>query len=240
MNQATAVLVTRGDVDLTEIRHSLDACESIDEIVIWDNANGMSRWSDGEQTAFRAAEDLAVYGRYAGIAWATNPLIYVQDDDCLHQPEGITKIIETWDARDANDPTALLCVHVDDMLAVSNGEHVVCNMPANFRHSFYQKHALVGFGACFHRDAPARAFGRAKLTWREGDSWPPTDLTQLVSPSFNRTCDIVFTALTPRVLVDVAYQDMPWASAENRMWKQGDHREERGRMLDLVLEVRDA
>jgi hypothetical protein len=57
---------------------------------------------------------------------------------------------------------------------------------------------------------------------------------------WHRTCDIVFTALTPRVLVDVPYEDLPWASAENRMWKQPTHREERGRMLELVRQVRDA
>lgn len=56
---------------------------------------------------------------------------------------------------------------------------------------------------------------------------------------WRRTCDIVFTALTPRVLVDVPYVNLPWASDSNRMWKQAQHIEERQRMLELTLKVRD-
>lgn len=186
----SACLVTRGDVDLTQIVSSIEGA-GIEDIVIWNNAE---------------RKDLAVYGRYAAIKEAKNPLIYVQDDDCLHRSEGIKEIC--WASQ------------------TGNGK-LVCNMPANFRHAFYKQHALVGFGACFHRDSPEEAFLRYKAFEPEGT----TDF-------FLRTCDIVFTALTPYSMVDVPYEDMPWASADNRMWRQPTHREERGRMLELALTVR--
>ena len=143
-------------------------------------------------------------------------LIYVQDDDCI-----------------VSDPKALAKAWLEADQAcreIRYGEAgVVCNMPPEFRHSFYEEHALVGFGAVFHRDAPQRAFGRLFEAWPPGDD---------VSASFNRTCDIVFTALTPRLLVDVPHEDMPWAHHESRMWKQPGHQADRARMLDLVRSIR--
>ena len=117
-------------------------------------------------------------------------------------------------------------------------EHrVVCNMPQEFRHSFYTDHALVGFGAAFHRHAPKRAFnlfedqaGIYRHGIYVGDPHPDF---------WKRTCDIVFTGLTPRVLVDIPKQCLPWENDDNRMWKQPEHQAERARMLDLVKQVRD-
>ncbi len=61
----SAVIVTRGDVDLTE---SLALLDRFDEIIIWNNA---------------LEGDLAVYGRYAGIEQARNDVVFTLDDDCL-------------------------------------------------------------------------------------------------------------------------------------------------------------
>lgn len=63
-SDVSAVLVTRGDVDLAEIIESLP----YDDIVVWDNSK---------------RTDHGIYGRYAGIREAKNPIIYVQDDDLL-------------------------------------------------------------------------------------------------------------------------------------------------------------
>jgi hypothetical protein len=60
----SAVLVTRGDVDLAEILASLP----YDDVVVWNNAE---------------REDLKTYGRYAAIAEAKHDVIYFQDDDIL-------------------------------------------------------------------------------------------------------------------------------------------------------------
>jgi len=61
--QVSAVIVTKGDVDMGPIVHSLP----FDDIVVWDNSE---------------RENLKVYGRYAAIKEAKHPIIYTQDDDC--------------------------------------------------------------------------------------------------------------------------------------------------------------
>lgn len=223
----SAIIVTRGDVDLSPI---LDSLPVEWERLVWDN---------GEPTGFHYRDgndwrpdgfpgpvsNLSVYGRYAAIEYASNDLIYVQDDDCIvSDPQAVVNALRV--SRHPKD---------GDVMNPNNvawaTDTVVCNMPANFRHSFYQEHALVGFGACFHQDAPWRAFKQFQEAWKGRE--------EASVQMFQRTCDIVFTALTPRVLVDVPYEDAPWASAPNRMWRQPTHREERQRMLDLVLKVRD-
>ncbi len=60
----SAVIVTKGDHDLTPILESLP----FDDVVVWDNSK---------------ERDCKVYGRFAGIPKAQNRWIYVQDDDCI-------------------------------------------------------------------------------------------------------------------------------------------------------------
>lgn len=146
-------------------------------------------------------DDAGVYGRYAAIERTDAELIYVQDDDCI-----------------VSDPAFIV-----DTFITAPADAVICNMPQEFRHSFYVDHALVGFGAAFHRDAPMRAFRRY------AEYFPMEDLRM--------TCDIVFTGLSPRVLVDVPKLDLPWAHYETRMWRQPGHLANRVRTLDLVREV---
>jgi len=209
----SAVLVTRGDVPLDQIIDSITAA-GIDDIVVWDNS---------------VREDLAVYGRYAGIAEAKHDLIYVQDDDCVVPSESIKALIAEWaDYRHSQYDFS----HPDHkVLAEWAEDHFVANMPFDFRHSFYREHSLVGFGAVFHRDAPYRAHDRFNCRfWEMSDGY---------EQFFNRTCDVVFTALTPRVLVDVPYQNLAWAEGPDRMYRQPSHGFERARMLEWALKVRD-
>lgn len=63
----SAVLVTRGDCDLSEITDSIRFA-GIEDIVVWDNA---------------VRGDLGIYGRYAAIAEAKHDVIVTQDDDVL-------------------------------------------------------------------------------------------------------------------------------------------------------------
>lgn len=63
----SAVLVTRGDVDLSHIIESI-AAAGIAELIVWNNAE---------------REDLGAYGRYAAIAEAKHDVIYTQDDDVI-------------------------------------------------------------------------------------------------------------------------------------------------------------
>lgn len=64
-SMVSAVIVTRGDVDLAPVVDSLP----YGEILVWDNTKRPS--------------DLSVFGRYAAIREASNDVIYVQDDDCV-------------------------------------------------------------------------------------------------------------------------------------------------------------
>jgi hypothetical protein len=83
---------------------------------------------------------------------------------------------------------------------------IVANMPERFR-PHYPDSCLVGFGALFPRFLPFLAFDLLKAT--------PAD--------FYLTCDVYFTAVSERVLLDLPYRDQPWANDPDRMWKQRDH-----------------
>ncbi len=171
--RVAACLVTRGDVPLDDITESIPDHW---EVVVWDNSK---------------RDDLAVYGRYAAFELTDAEFIYVQDDDCVLEPEAFEKL---------------------ELLAVHNT--LVANMPERFR-QYYPDSCLVGFGAIFERDLPFRAFDRF-------DDVPR---------NFGRTCDVYFTTLTKRLILDLPYRDQPWASAPNRMWKQSTHLGERTQAL---------
>lgn len=217
----SAVLVTRGNVGVSEICDSIRAA-GINDIVIWNN---------------RLEHDVAVYGRYAGIERARHPVVYVQDDDCVLPPESIVDLITAY------EPGVL-----------------ASNMPAPFR-AHYSDSCLVGFGAVFDAELPHWAFQRfafgliesvettyAEQVRRIGFGDDPVPLLvemdsgwgQFSPLRFCRTCDVVFTTLTPRKLLDVPYRNQPWATGPDRMYRQPDHVGERARMLDLAREVRDA
>jgi hypothetical protein len=79
--EVSAVLVTRGDVDLREIIQSLRAA-GIADVVIWNNM---------------LERDLAVYGRYHAIEQTLNRVIYVQDDDCVLAPDALTELLAAYE-----------------------------------------------------------------------------------------------------------------------------------------------
>lgn len=206
----SACLVTRGDVDMQPV---IDSIPQGWEIVIWDNGEGRVTRSDGYA---EVAYDLGVFGRYAAIEHATHDLVYVQDDDVI-----------------VSDPLRLADRWVEEAEATAGGllpsyiDHVVCNMPPEFRHDFYQRHALVGFGGCFDRS-------HAQDTFERFIADVPVKMS-----FFNRCCDIVLTGLSRRLLVNVEKENREMASDDNRMWKQPEHQGERQQMLDLVVPLRD-
>lgn len=221
MASVTAIVVTRGDVDLEPIVASLP---SDWELVIWNNGSKrVGVYGSDNDRIEDGVSDVSVYGRYAAIEYATNDLIYAQDDDVIvSDPQAI---VNEWIAN---------CVWTfpDGSLTSvrQNGAHVVCNMPPEFR-PHYPDSALVGFGACFHHSLPETVFDRWKLAG--ADNW-------VDAPTFRRCCDVVFTTLTPRVLVDVPKENREMASDPNRMWKQPGHLGERTTVLNLARKVRDA
>jgi len=247
----SAIIVTRGNIDVDLMVHEIESTIPDDwEILIWDNGRGIleKHMRPGRLVADWRSDlpDLAVYGRYAAIEHADGDLIYVQDDDCVvEEPE---KLVSAWrDSRSkcSEEPfDARLLWHAssEEIARTGRGDHVVCNMPQPFRHDFYRDHALVGFGAVFHRDAPQRAFDRyARAVANRAAIAPSVPVgLDLSKPAVLRTCDVVFTALTPRILVDVPYRNLPWATDPDRMYHQPQHTDERRRMLELALKVRDA
>jgi hypothetical protein len=123
------------------------------------------------------------------------------------------------------------------LLAAYKSEHLVANMPQRFRDTgFYDDHCLLGFGAIFHRDMPAIALGKFARYFGTDNVVAAVDQD---SGFLHRTCDVVFTSLTPRILLDLPYRDLPWATDASRMYRQPDHVGERARMLELCRQVRD-
>lgn len=219
----SAIIVTRGNVPMQRI---VDSLPEAWEKLVWVNGDGLFCREGTSSGRLKSVPDLSVYGRYAAIQYASGDLIYAADDDCVvSDPQAI---VNAWTSMRNTNEYGALPRHTDPQ------GFVVCNMPPEFRHDFYSDHALVGFGACFHRDAPERAFG----TFLKAVAGQPEFIGG--AKWFERTCDIVFTALTPRVLVDVPYENLSWATGEDRMYRQPGHVAERTRMLELVRKVRDA
>ncbi len=94
---------------------------------------------------------------------------------------------------------------------------IVANMPEEHR-SKYSDSCLIGFGAVFDKDLPAAAFER-------------------MNPNMYRP-DVVFTALTPMVWLDVPFTHLPWAFADNRMYRQREHTQQRTQTLMRARRVR--
>lgn len=217
----SAVVVTRGDVPLDPVLESLP----FPEVVVWDNAGDVVVYREGIVWRREPARDLAVYGRYEGIRYASHDLIYVQDDDCVLPPESIRQLAET-----AIAPRLVVWDEQTRAEAQPPPPSIVANMPDRFR-PHYPDSCLVGFGAVFLRALPAVAFGRL-VTYlsRSGE--------RIDAETFHRTCDVFFTALTRRTLLDVSHADREFASAPNRMWKQAAHVPERQAMLEMARRVR--
>jgi hypothetical protein len=217
LTKISAVVVTRGDVDLEQIVESIPCGW---EIVVWNNGLGAcdvhGHGATGRTSERYNGSDLSVYGRYEAIKHATGEVIFVQDDDCV-----------------VSDPEALL----DAWLPATwnRSDHAVCNMPQEFRHDGYTEHSLVGFGAVFHRDAPKRAFTMFER-WRATRS--PEENAR-IDAIYNDTCDIVFTALTPCVFLDIPKVNLEWATGGDRMYQQPDHGRIRAQMLSWVRQARD-
>lgn len=236
----SAIIVTRGDVDVLTV---LDSLPEEWEKIVWDNRGfcQVRRPTEVFSEYATGSPDIAVYGRYAAIDYASHDIIYVQDDDVIvSEPSQVVEGL-VLERRVHSFPGYGGPFEVTGM--VIDPKPVVCNMPAEFRHDFYIDHALVGFGAAFHRDAPRKAFEswERAVAMRGGALEGEVTLHEHSRNGwlFYRTCDIIFTALTPRVLVDVPKTNLPYAEAENRMYRQPEHQAERSQMLRLALKVKE-
>lgn len=225
----SACLVTRGDVDMQLV---IDSLPREWEIVIWDNSGVITR-SDGWA---EVCADVSVYGRYAAIEFTTHDLIYVQDDDVIvSDPQEIVDALLNRPSKGGMG---------SDGYMPGYDEVVVCNMPLEFR-PHYDDAALVGFGAAFHRDVPARAWrrlGQWRLAEIEAGRLTARTAEEVEADRalMERECDRVFTVLTPKVLVDVPKTNREFADAPDRLYRQPGHHASTRRMIELARRVRDA
>lgn len=77
----SAVLVTRGDVDLSRILESI-AEAGITDTVVWNNAE---------------REDLKTFGRYQALPEAKNDVVFFQDDDIRVPADTIRGLVEAYE-----------------------------------------------------------------------------------------------------------------------------------------------
>jgi hypothetical protein len=155
-SEVSAVLVTRGDQDLSEITDNIEAA-GVTDIVVWDNSQ---------------RENLSCYGRYAGIAEAKNEYIFHQDDDLVSP---IPELLDLYDpVRDrwaivANNRideewplTAIGCVFhrdladcFDDYIAVYGEDadfHRVCDVV--FAYQWPYRRVVLGYRDLAWASAP--------------------------------------------------------------------------------------
>ncbi len=142
-------------------------------------------------------DDCKVYGRYLAAAEASTDVVYVQDDDCVLPTDSLRALVAAYEPG-----------------------RIIANMPQAHRHK-YTDSCLIGFGAIFDKDLPARAFERFGAHGR----YRP---------------DVIFTTLTPFTLVDVPVEILPCAYEDYRMYKQRDHDHQRRRTLIRARQVRDS
>lgn len=116
-----AVLVTMGDVNLTPI---VETMPDGYELVVWDNSQ---------------LPDFRVFGRYIAIRYATRPVIFFQDDDCVLTREQHQTMLDEYEP------------------GVVTGNMIYDDPVWKAR---YADSTLLGWGAIFDRELPFRAFKR--------------------------------------------------------------------------------
>lgn len=212
----SAVIVTRGDCDLTPCFEPL-AEAGITDIVVWDNST--------------ADRDLSVYGRYEAIGAAVGAAILVQDDDVILDAESVRSLI------DAYVPGHVVCnmpQRFRDTGAYEDSALV------GFGAIFDRDLPGAAFDRYFAWDAREHKRPWIKGVTTTGLGSFGFDVDPWAQAFFYRECDCVFTALTPVVLADLPYTDREFASASDRLWRQPGHAYERERMRQLVRQIRDA
>jgi hypothetical protein len=76
-SNVSAVLVTKGNLDLTQVLDSL----LFEDVVVWDN-----NVESNEMT----------YGRALAVKRAKHPVIYSQDDDIIHSPDNQRRLLSEY------------------------------------------------------------------------------------------------------------------------------------------------
>ena len=129
-------------------------------------------------------EDQMIYGRYLAVERAKNDVIFSIDDDVVF--------------------TAY-----DELLAAYEPEKITANMDQAWVKGagYGDRLALVGAGALWDRNLPARAFDRYLA------AYPLDDF-------FRLECDFIFGSMTPFKRVDLGYQVRPFSDDADRLYRQ--------------------
>ncbi len=166
----TAVIVTRGDVDLAPILKSL----IFPEVIIWDNS------VEGDEMTF---------GRVLGAQRATQPVIYSQDDDIIHSPTQQVQIMAQY------EPGVLTGCMWPEWSDGARRQGIV---------NGYDDLVFPGSGSISDRDLWLDAV-RSYV-----EQWPMDDF-------FRLWCDTIIGVISPSKQLDIRFEELPQADAENRM-----------------------
>lgn len=109
-----------------------------------------------------------------------------------------------------------LMVPIPALVKAYDGYGIVANKPVA------EEWRFLGCGALFHRDLAN--FDEYLSRYDE-------------NMEFYRTADVVFAYQHPYRSVWLGYCDFPWQTADNRMYKQGDHYTERRRTRDRTIDL---
>lgn len=186
-DDVTAIIPTRGDVDLSRILASIP----FKRVIVWDNS--------------RKPYDYKTLGRHFAAMTAATDVVYHQDDDIVFR--NFDALLDAWEPG-----------------------RVVANMPSPWwERTGYDLSGQVMFGAgslVEHRLTSA-AIGAYLAVY----PWDDDFLT---------LCDCVLGYTVPSKRVDLGYEVLEWASAENRICTQPDAAVRRERMDARGRELRDA
>jgi len=135
-SQVSAVLVTRGNVDLTPVLDSL----IFDDVVVWDNSV-----ETNEMT----------YGRCLAVERAKHPVIFSQDDDLIHSPENQLRLLDEyepgvlvgcmWDEWSAGAKQQGIRDGYDDLVFAGSGAIYDRNIPGDAAARYLERWPLDDF-----------------------------------------------------------------------------------------------
>jgi len=193
-SDVSAVIVTKGDVDLTPVLESLLI---LGEVIVWDNS--------------RSVRDQKTYGRVLGAARARHPIIYSQDDDIVHTPDSLARIVDAY----------------------QEGILTGCMWP---EWSAGAKEQGIPNG---YDDLVFPGSGSISDDWLWGNAvnqylaeWPHDDFFRLWS-------DTIIGIIAPTKQLDIRFEILPCAEDENRMANLPDAVALKTEAIRRAREVRD-
>lgn len=169
-------------------------------------------------------DDILVWGNDSAVGPALVRVPGKSGTDWLRDGDVILRAVD--DQKVFGRYAAILAARYD--LIYTQDDDALCPA-AEILETYMHEHLLVNvepeekpwlaWGAVFPRDAPFKAFARYLARY------PADDF-------FRRWPDVVFAELTPWASVDLGHENLPWAYADTRMYRQPDHYTSQDEMRD--------